>query len=476
MLKSARIGHTAAERDRHRTTHSCHVVRAALPLWTAMGLTLSQLQELVQRLDPFKPLEAGSELYVPLDEDGARCERSCTEQLRRTILVNAEPTCQLFTGFPGSGKTTELKRLAAQLENEHDAPTTVVFVPAHEYFDQHSPIAIADVLRVLAYCLDREATRAEGKDPDTEPGYLQRLWDYLTTTDVELREIGFDAYGANLMLELKQNPQFAKRAADAIKGRFQKFASEAHDTMAEAVDRLGRAPRIAAQRVVVIVDGLERLSPINESERPQLEHSVERLFVSYQDLLRIPCHVIYTFPLWLRFRTAQLGAIYGREPLVLPMVKVSEQDGDPYRAGLAKLERIVGKRFGDHYTEVFGPQPQSILLPLIEASGGYPRDLLRMVRSLVMDADLPVSSVDAERVILNLAATYSDTILDSYVDLLVTVGRTHALPRRDEEQRALFGHLFEHWLILAYRNGGEWYDLHPLVRRDPLIDKRLKAG
>ena len=46
---------------------------------------------------------------------------------------------------------------------------------------------------------------------------------------------------------------------------------------------------------------------------------------------------------------------------------------------------------------------------------------------------------------------------------------THALPQQDAEQVAAFGRLLERWLVLAYRNGDEWYDLHPLVRRAPIV-------
>jgi hypothetical protein len=34
---------------------------------------------------------------------------------------------------------------------------------------------------------------------------------------------------------------------------------------------------------------------------------------------------------------------------------------------------------------------------------------------------------------------------------------------------AAFGRLLERWLVLAYRDSDEWYDLHPLVRRAPIV-------
>ena len=42
----------------------------------------------------------------------------------------------------------------------------------------------------------KEAAIAEKKDPDVEPGYLKRFFEFLSQTDFELNKIGFSAYGA----------------------------------------------------------------------------------------------------------------------------------------------------------------------------------------------------------------------------------------------------------------------------------------
>lgn len=41
------------------------------------------------------------------------------------------------------------------------------------------------------------------------------------------------------------------------------------------------------------------------------------------------------------------------------------------------------------------------------------------------------------------------------------------------QQLAAFGRLVERLLVLAYRNGEEWYDVHPMVRRDPMLAAKL---
>jgi hypothetical protein len=439
-----------------------------------MSVSTPQLRAYVKQCDPFLPLPAGDPRYVPFDQGiPARGELTCIDALYKTIALSETESCQLFTGFPGTGKTTELRRLAARLSASKDLPTYPIYIDFEEYIDRYAPISITDVLRVIAYCMDREAILAEGKDPDATPGYLQRYFDYLSRTDVELQKIGFGAYGASLMLEIKNNFTFRQKAEAAIQGRFQQFAAEARKTMSEAVVRLRQARGVAAERVVVIADGLEKLTPLREEERANVETSVDTLFLTHREFLHLPCHAIYTFPLWLRFRNAQLGACFGREPLVLPMVKIREPGGDAYEAGVEKMVELIERRIED-LPAILGADPRAALRPLIEASGGYPRDLLRMMRTLLTDSyTFPVTPQATERVVRNLARSYSDTILGTYVDILVRVAESHDLPRQDASQLALFGYLFERWLILAYRNGEEWYDVHPLVRRAPMIQARI---
>jgi hypothetical protein len=449
-----------------------------------MTIQLHELQNFVENCNPSVPLGPNDPRYVPLDEgtpvrgsDG----RSCMDELARTILF-AGPgvlTCQLFTGFPGTGKTTELARLGARLTASRDLPTQVIHIDFQDYIDMYAPASIADVLRVLAYVLDRNATVAEGKDPDATPGYLGRLADFLTRTDVELKElalkVGGGGFESSLKLEAKHNPTFRASLHKALAGRFQQFAADARSEMTHALARLEAATH--AKRFVVICDALEKIQPMREEDREQSEKSVETLYVQHFELLHLPCHAIYTFPVWLRLRAGPiLGALYAREPLILPSVKVAELDEahTPYRPGYEKLIEILRRRVD--VGRVFGADLAATLDPIVAASGGYTRDLLRLARELLYDANaFPVGPKECEAVLRRLTENYGRTIRSPDLNLLVEVARTHGLPEGDVATLARFGRLFEQFLILAYRNGTEWYDLHPLVRRAPTVKARLDA-
>ena len=303
---------------------------------------------------------------------------------------------------------------------------------------------------------------------------MRRFWDFIAHTDVELQEIGFHAYGASLMLELKNNPTFHQKAEAALRVRFQQFANEARTAIEQSILRLRQAPATRAQRVVVLADGLEKFTPLREEDRGAMEASVEGVFVQHARLLHLPCHTVYTFPLWLRFRVAELGGLYDGSPTVLPMVRIAEPDGTEYAVGIDKLVDLVRRRVRDP-ARIFGDDLEATLLPIIQASGGYPRDLLRMVRQLLIDArQFPAQSADAQRVIDELSQQYAFVVRGTNLPLLAQIAETHALPQADAEQVAAFGRLLERWLVLAYRNGQEWYDLHPLVRRAAIVRAHLE--
>jgi len=436
-----------------------------------MTVPIEKLREFVRQCDPLVPLTAGDPRYTPLDEVRGT-ERGCVDALENALNLR-EPEAEtrfLFTGFPGTGKTTELRRLERRLLDDASLSTRVVFVDFDEWVDRYSPVCITDVLRVLAFCLDRAALIAEGRNPDREPGYAHRFWDFLTRTELEFKNLQFEAYGASLMLELRNNPSFYRLAEQLLATRFQAFATQAHDAMSEAVVRLRKAT--GARRVVVLADSLEKLTPVREADRKDVEASVERLFVQHAEMLKLPCHAIYSFPLWLRFKTAELGARFDAAPFVLPMVKVTEPGGAPSEPGIGMLADLVGRRIDA--TAIFGDGGSAALRQIILASGGYPRDLLRLVRETLAAPTFPVAPGGVKRVIERLEAEYGNVVRGANLDVLAQVARDHSMPVGDAAI-ADFGRLVDRFLVLAHTNGHEWFDLHPLVRRHKLLTDRLRG-
>jgi hypothetical protein len=378
-----------------------------------------------------------------------------------------------MSGLPGSGKSTELRRLAYRLQTSDTAPdgdgvaTHVVFIDGGTWLDPFVPPSVSDLLRVLAYVVDREAEALARGVPieQATPRFLDRLWDRLSAP-VELKNVAVRAPGFDLMLELRANPNLRARVEAALSEQFQSFAREAHHAIEDAVGRIRQHGGV--QRVVVIVDELEKFTWLHHEQRDATGAAVEALFLQHARWLQLPCHVVYTFPFWLSWRTAALGSAYDSAPVVLPMIKVRERDGAPCPAGLAKLAEMVGRRI-DPLGDLFGPDLDRTLAPLLAVSGAYPREVVRLVRDVVLAADrfetLPVDGHAVAAVIRERALEYARVASTVDQSLLEEVSATRRLPAEGDARLLAARELVERRLVLGYQNGEEWYDVHPLVAR-----------
>jgi predicted AAA+ superfamily ATPase len=66
--------------------------------------------------DPFQPLEPDDPVYVDCHQ--VRGDENIFRELGKKIIRSKQPTCQLYTGHRGVGKSTELKRLKKHLEEK----------------------------------------------------------------------------------------------------------------------------------------------------------------------------------------------------------------------------------------------------------------------------------------------------------------------------------------------------------------------
>ncbi len=446
-----------------------------------MELSESQTTEFLRRLS-LDPLSgADVDRYVPLDLVRGYRKMTSMDTLYKALRT-IENACLLFSGFPGSGKTTELKRLEERLDpkkaepietprNKDPRPTKVVFIDGGEFFDLFQPLNIADILRVIAYRLDEAANLAKTGTTKPKKRFVDHLVDFLKNTKIELHgKVDLSQYTngkVNLMLEFKNNPTFGEAAREAIAQRGQAFLDLAKKNIHDSVDEIRRVNG-ENTRVVVIVDGLEKIQPIDEKDRERIEKSVEHLFVNQAPLLRIPCHVVYTFPLWLQYRQTISGS-FDAPPIVLPMVKVWDKDKKAvHQEGCDALKEVLRKRID--LRTVFGPEPSPHLDDLIRASGGYLRDLLRLVREVILAGDdFPADSAYVQDVIGKLEQDYSKTLLGTDLDILAEVALDHKPPQDSGTRMAAFARLYEKRLILAYLNGNEWYNVHPLIQKNEML-------
>src|SRR5208282_5743212 len=115
-----------------------------------------QFQKRLFRRLADKPLEPGDKFYQPIYEQAG--VEDPVALMRVLIELTATESIQMFSGFRGSGKTTELFRLKKSLE---DQGYVVLYGDALEYLNPAQEIDISNLLIVLAGTFS-DALEAQG--------------------------------------------------------------------------------------------------------------------------------------------------------------------------------------------------------------------------------------------------------------------------------------------------------------------------
>ncbi len=411
-----------------------------------------------------RPLEPDEAWYVDLYPDPGA---DPVEQLITGIEWSDLESTHLFSGFRGTGKSTELRRLRRRLQAS--GTTKVVLCDLLDYLNLSSTIDISDFLITVAGAFSdalEEDPDLLGSDPSYE-GYWTRFVAFLKETDVEIGGIEPD-HAAGIKLNLRQDLTFRQRLREQMRGRLGALIADTHDFMAECVALLRKRHGPDTQ-VVLLLDSAEQIRGTSLSSAEEVYASVEALFSNHAAALRFrDIHAVCSVPPWLKIRSPGIGGEYSGSQL-LPCVTVRDRDGKPVQTGLDSLERVVGRR-GD-WERLLGSRER--LDRLLLASGGYLRDLFRLLQAVLRQArtgDLPVNDEAIDMALHEVTNSYlpitrSDAlwlaqVMQSHEPELV-VHRAH-----DGENANLYNlsRFFDTHMMLCYRDGREWYDVHPLIR------------
>ncbi len=436
------------------------------------------LTEIYNVFDPFDP--PPKEAYVNCEE--VRGNWDVLRELGRKIIRSHNPTCQLYTGHRGVGKSTELLRLKEHLE-ENDF--FVVYFAAN---DEDIDIEDTEYADILLACTKHlvQAINLEDKNP------LKGLSNWLqqraqSFTDLLLTQLSFEG----LTLE-QQVSQFAKITATLkaqpdnrreIRDRINANAPSLLEALNQFIEAAKKSLPKNCRNLVLIVDNLDRIVEKQKAENQPSNY--DEIFIKRHEQMRgLKCHVIYTVPIAMVYseRCTQLQNNFD-ETDVLPMIMVSDRDDRPNEKGLQKFREIIAKRI-EHVkldsddmighnlaqnleTEVLD-SPET-LKRLCLMSGGHVRLLMQMMqKALDWTDDLPISQRSVRRAIEEAKDFYRKTIFEHQWELLRQVANSKNIPNEENDKE--YPRLLASRCILEYRYYNEndeltyWHDVHPLVK------------
>ncbi len=424
---------------------------------------VDNLDDAYNACHPDKPLEVGDPRY--LDLKNVRNKKSVNTLAKRIVRTSqTDDFCkQLVTGHTGCGKSTELKRLQKQLE---DDSYFVIYLDVESSLDLRQ-ITYQDVLLNIAQGAVEALAEAKVNLDSALLNDLQLLLaekivsqDYVKETKASAgvsAEAGFDIpliakLFTKITGEIRSGSSHREQIREKIKNVQQEFIAKLNDLLLAARLKLQHQGHAD---LVVIVDGLEK---IRESA------TYNGLFIEHAEQLNeINCHLLYTIPIALA-STANLGDFFANDIFFVPMVKYQTDEGKQYLTDLVNKRIQVSKLFAD----------EALLDQLIAMSGGSIRDLFRLIRSASeTDEGDKVQETDIERAINNLVKDYDRLVKEDDVALLKDIAKDKRVIKDTGKH---YERLLSLRLVNEYENGKPWADLHPALRKIAWLQAKLTDG
>ncbi|ESA32158.1 hypothetical protein N836_26570 [Leptolyngbya sp. Heron Island J] len=455
------------------------------------------LQKFYQVTDPSKTLNYSQsedkDYYIDFSNvRGGQIIRKLRNKI--AILTPNQPTCTLFTGHIGCGKSTELLRLKAELEQ--DGFHVVYFVSSKDL--ELTDVDIGDLLLAIAQRISQSLDSIQIKEPKNLKDILLAAAKLLST-EIELTAEG-QFMGVSTSANTESGANFvvpgvgevsvgregfslvaagigkitARAKNDArLRDRLNQFLAPQKTQLLRAINDELMEPAIEALKasgkrgLVVIIDNLDRISNTPKyGSRPQQEY----LFIDQGEFLgSLNCHIVYTMPLSLKFCN-EYNVLTQRfeSPSVLPMITVQYSNGQACEEGLKLLEQMVLARAYPHLNEVERLKQSAELFDnsaslrrLCQVSGGHVRDLLRLLNSWIQeDMALPLQRNSLETVIRSFRNEMIMQISDFEWALLRQVQERKEV-RGDQEYQTLV----RSRLVFEYRSQGQsWFDVNPILK------------
>ncbi len=387
-----------------------------------------------------------------------------------------DPTCTLFTGHIGCGKSVELFRLQRDLEADD---FHVIYFESDEDLEVND-VDIADVLLAIAYRVSKNLEEMKIAEPHKLKELLQGAWDVLnsevtgaTIKIPKVGDVGLSADKDKYSLSFGIGKITSKAKNDVnLREKLNQYLGPLKVQLSDAINQELLEPAIVKLKeqgkkgLVVIVDNLDRISNTRKSwGKTQQEY----LFIDQGEILRrLNCHIVYTMPLSLKFSN-EYGMLTQRfdEPTTLPMVPIRLPDGGVHEEGMALMqEMVLARAFPDlnsadrfsNIPEIF--DNQTTLERLCMVSGGHVRDLFKLLNTCIFEQmDLPLKGETLETVITQRRNEMVLPISDSEWELLRQVWKS-------KEVRDYFGYkkLIRSRFVFEYRDNGEvWFDINPIL-------------
>ncbi|MCK5878025.1 MAG: hypothetical protein KAG43_10345 [Candidatus Marithrix sp.] len=403
-----------------------------------------------------QPLEPDNPFYVNYLEENPNAPDPIKE-LQNNIILNDDTNYSvgLISGQRGNGKSTELYRLQNLLEQDD---YVVLFCDMQNYMNLHFPVEITDFLISIMLALTEAVKSKYGKDFKYR-SYTERLKDIFTRTQIQLGDIDFTGDGDTpFKLALRQDPTIKKRLQTNLRGHVTYVVQQAHEFSQDIVKFIRQYDD---KEIVLLVDSVEQIRGVGGNAK-EVHESIRDLFSNHSDKLCLQnFHIIYTVPPYL----PALSSVRSLDATIMRSIDnihVFQRDNTIDPKGVAIMRDIIQRRF-PNWQQIFSEEQ---LRDMILATGGDLRDFFRLIRAVLVKIDINLLPVK-DNIIISAKNDLRRSMLPIPKDDMewlrrISESKQSELQTIDDLPR--LARFFDNNLVQNYRNGDDWYDIHPLLK------------
>lgn len=352
-----------------------------------------------------------------------------------------------FSGHRGCGKSTELLHLMGNPEIRRK------YWPINFSIREEADIIdldFRDVLLAIGGRMYREYRKQGGQLP---PQLLKELNSWRGKVEEEIDTVlagrysvetsaGIDAFFANAGLKMKLEPATRAEIRQVIEKDITGLIDVINNIAAAIVENEGRIPLIL----------------IDDMDKPGLEEA-RAIFQERREIMMQPnCAIVYTVSSAL-FYSKEFDAIRDRA-IFLPNIKLHPylSPEQQHQEGYETLRRFAYLRMNTNLIS------GEALEAAISDSGGVFREMARIMRTAIGRARrrlvAQVECVDIEWATTEIRNEYRRILDKDDIEILKSVHEHNRLEYSDRLRP-----LMQLLAILEYRNGENWCDVHPALRK-----------
>ncbi|MGB0561926.1 MAG: ATP-binding protein [Spirulinaceae cyanobacterium] len=379
----------------------------------------------------------------------------------------------LFTGHRGCGKSTELRRIERQWQQEF----RVVYLEVNEETDindvEYTDLYLI-VIKQVEFALRQMGLKFDAQLlASFENWFKEVIKEDERTVESSVSVAGEATLGAEapfiakLLVKLLAQIRGSDKRKRLIRETLQKDVSRLKsDVNLLLADAFRKVKVQYPKGFLVIFDNLDRVPP----------NVGEDLFFNYAVQLQdLNCTIIYTVPISVLCSPKNLDNTFG-SPHIVPMINIYQLDRTQCHlehnpAGLDAVASIIEKRV--EVEAVFADREQ--LLALAKASGGHVRQLMQLMRSACLTASAEGhAKIQAEDVVYAINQkrfNFERSIPNEHYPILAQVCLDKNITKDATGQLMLFN-----TSVLEYNGDNRWNYPNPLVKLSDAFQAALNAA